>query len=88
MLEAIGAGSRRMVGKTDWADLWLESEELVQVKREIEELKKEGLATVDTEDPNLETEYATSLLAQLHIVSTRTFKAFWRNADYGFTRRM
>lgn len=52
MLEAIGAGSRRMVGKTDWADLWLESPELVQVKEEIQALKAEGLAQPDDAGDN------------------------------------
>lgn len=52
MLEAIGAGSRRMVGKKDWADIWRDSEELVQVKAEIEELKAEGLKIEDSTDPN------------------------------------
>lgn len=39
-----------MVGKTDWADLWLESPELVQVKEEIQALKSEGLAAPDDGD--------------------------------------
>lgn len=44
MLEAIGAGSRRQIGNRDWSELWTESEELIQVKREIEELKATGLS--------------------------------------------
>lgn len=56
MLEAIGAGSRRMVGTKDWADLWLESPELVQVKVEIEELKKQGLANDESSDAHLHDE--------------------------------
>lgn len=47
-----------MVGKKDWADLWLESQELVQVKAEIEELKKEGLSHVEDSDAHLQSECA------------------------------
>lgn len=44
MLEAIGAGSRPMIGPRDWKDIWLESPEFAKLKREIEELKAEGVA--------------------------------------------
>lgn len=44
MLEAIGAGSRPRVGPRDWKDIWLESPEFAKLKREIEELKAEGVA--------------------------------------------
>lgn len=53
MLEAIGAGSSRQVGKTDWADLWLESPEFEQVKRQIAELDEEGLRMEESLDPSL-----------------------------------
>ncbi|ORY59909.1 pleiotropic drug resistance ABC transporter [Leucosporidium creatinivorum] len=86
MLEAIGAGSRRMVGKTDWADLWLESPELVQVKEEIQALKAEGLAQPDDTDDGSHSQYATPFTTQMKVVGERTFTAFWRSPDYGFTR--
>ena len=42
MLEAIGAGSSKAVGKRDWADIWLESPQFAKVKEEIAELKRAG----------------------------------------------
>lgn len=56
MLEAIGAGSRRKIGKRDWADIFLESEELQVVKAEIEQLKKLGLSHEEDNDPRLQNE--------------------------------
>ncbi|GAA5965734.1 hypothetical protein JCM21900_006739 [Sporobolomyces salmonicolor] len=86
MLEAIGAGSGKAIGNRDWADLWLESPEFAKVKREIEELKQQGLAMPDKTDAHLTKEYATNFLHQLQVVSHRTFLAFYRSPDYGFTR--
>jgi hypothetical protein len=56
MLEAIGAGSGRQVGNKDWADIWNDSEEFQVVKREIEDLKREGLAMPEDTDPALKRE--------------------------------
>ena len=44
MLEAIGAGTTPRVGPRDWHDIWLESPERVVLRREIDDLKAEGLA--------------------------------------------
>ncbi|GAA5932006.1 hypothetical protein JCM1841_003594 [Sporobolomyces salmonicolor] len=86
MLEAIGAGSGKAIGGRDWADLWLESPQLEQVKRDISQLNKESLAKAEDDDPSLSSEYATPFWHQLQVVSSRTFLAFWRSPDYGFTR--
>ncbi|BGP44752.1 ATP-binding cassette transporter snq2 [Rhodotorula kratochvilovae] len=86
MLEAIGAGSGRQVGNKDWADIWNDSEEFVGVKQRIQDLKAEGLAMPEETDPSLKNEYSTPFLTQLKVISTRTFMAFWRSPDYGFTR--
>ena len=43
MLEAIGAGVTARVGDRDWKDVWLDSPEYQQAKREIEDIKKQGL---------------------------------------------
>ncbi|GAA5969283.1 hypothetical protein JCM8115_006749 [Rhodotorula mucilaginosa] len=84
-LEAIGAGSTRRVGDRDWADIWLDSEEFAQVKETIKQLNAEGLAMPE-DTGGLGTSYATPFWTQLQVVSTRTFLAFWRSPDYGFTR--
>ncbi|SCZ91281.1 BZ3500_MvSof-1268-A1-R1_Chr1-2g01305 [Microbotryum saponariae] len=86
MLEAIGAGSSRAVGKKDWADLWLESEELGQVKKEIAELKQHSLALPADSSEDADREFATPFIYQLKVVANRTAIAFYRSPDYGFTR--
>ncbi|GAA5916936.1 hypothetical protein JCM6882_003833 [Rhodosporidiobolus microsporus] len=86
MLEAIGAGSGKAVGSKDWADVWLDSPEFDTVKQEIGQLKQEGLAMPESDDPSLEKEYATPFWHQLTVVSQRTFLSFYRSPDYGFTR--
>lgn len=85
MLEAIGAGIQPRVGDRDWADLWKESPEFTQVKKEIQAIKDEGLSRPDDTDKNLST-YATSFLYQLKLVSGRNNLALWRSPDYIFTR--
>lgn len=61
MLEAVGAGSSKQIGAKDWADIWLDSDELAAVKREIEHIKEEGLATPEDLDPSLHLECASTL---------------------------
>ncbi|KAG0143497.1 hypothetical protein CROQUDRAFT_81007 [Cronartium quercuum f. sp. fusiforme G11] len=87
MLEAIGAGtSVQMGGEKDWADRWLESEEHAENLREIERLKVESLAQT-TEGPVDQARiYAQPFWFQLKTVLTRTNLAYYRNADYQFTR--
>ena len=82
MLEAIGAGSRARVGHRDWADIWNDSPEFKQVKREIVKLKAERAAA----DLDLKTgkgEYATPLLYQCKVVLRRMNLTFWRSPNYG-----
>jgi ATP-binding cassette subfamily G (WHITE) protein 2 (SNQ2) len=86
MLEAIGAGSAKRMGGGDWAEKWRQSEELAIVKREIKELNEEALAKPDDVNAEAVREYATSFPFQLKVIVGRTFKAFWRMPDYGFTR--
>ncbi|BGO92884.1 hypothetical protein NBRC10512_008005 [Rhodotorula toruloides] len=86
MLEAIGAGSGRQVGNKDWADIWNDSEEFQVVKREIDDLKRDGLAMPEDTDPSLKKEYSTPFWTQFQVVISRTFLSFWRSPDYVFTR--
>ncbi|GAA5828045.1 hypothetical protein JCM11251_005707 [Rhodosporidiobolus azoricus] len=86
MLEAIGAGSGKAVGPKDWADIYLDSPEFAKVKDEIEQLKQEGLALPESDDPSLKKEYASGFLHQYTTVARRTMLAFYRSPDYGFTR--
>lgn len=49
MLEAIGAGVTARIGSRDWGDLWLESKEFSETKKEIVRLREEGLKNNPTE---------------------------------------
>jgi ATP-binding cassette, subfamily G (WHITE), member 2, SNQ2 len=82
MLEAIGAGSRPRVGDRDWADIWTESEELEEVKKEIIHLKEERRnAAIDT--TSVRSEYATPLLYQIKVALRRMNLTYWRSPNYG-----
>ncbi|CAE6444379.1 unnamed protein product [Rhizoctonia solani] len=86
VLEAIGAGSRDRVGPTDWAELWRQSSNFQDVKREIHHIKEEAAKHPPEVDPKANDQYATPFMHQLQVVSERTLTAFWRQPDYGFTR--
>lgn len=44
MLDAIGAGLAPRIGDRDWKDVWLDSPEYRKMRREIEEIKRDGLS--------------------------------------------
>ena len=50
MLEAIGAGVTARIGSQDWGDLWTESTEFAEIKKEIVRLREEGLKNNPTEE--------------------------------------
>jgi ATP-binding cassette, subfamily G (WHITE), member 2, SNQ2 len=82
MLEAIGAGSRPRVGDRDWSDIWQDSPELEQVKRQIIRLKDERIAApLDLKAGK--GEYATPLMYQIKVVLRRMNLTFWRSPNYG-----
>jgi ATP-binding cassette subfamily G (WHITE) protein 2 (SNQ2) len=86
MLDAIGAGQAARLGKRDWADVWRESEELAEVKREILHVKETRMAQVSSEDASQQQEFATPLWTQIKLVNKRQNLSFWRTPNYGFTR--
>ncbi|KAJ5776968.1 hypothetical protein N7520_000214, partial [Penicillium odoratum] len=90
MLDAIGAGQTRRIGDRDWADIWRTSPELVQVKKDIIQIKAERaqMNQDHTEQAGsvIEKEYASPLWHQIKVVGRRTFLSFWRSKNYGFTR--
>ncbi|KAG8892920.1 hypothetical protein FRC01_013877, partial [Tulasnella sp. 417] len=85
MLEAIGAGSQPRIGPRDWKDIWQDSPEFAQMKRDIETLKAEGVAR-STEDTTKPTTYATPIYYQLQVVVKRALLSLWRSPDYTWTR--
>lgn len=86
ILEAIGAGSTPRMGKRDWAELWKESAEFENVKKEIERIKADRIAENKNAAEDQTTEYATSMWLQTKLVVERTNLSFWRSPNYGFTR--
>jgi ABC-type multidrug transport system ATPase subunit/ABC-type multidrug transport system permease subunit len=86
MLDAIGAGQAPRIGDQDWADIFADSPELVNIKDHISQMKTERLAEVGSHVKTDEREYATPLMHQLKVVQKRTNLAFWRSPNYGFTR--
>jgi ATP-binding cassette, subfamily G (WHITE), member 2, SNQ2 len=82
MLEVIGAGSRPRVGPRDWADIWAESPEFEEVKKQIARIKDERRAVQLDRDIE-KGEYATPLFHQVKIVLRRMNLTFWRSPSYG-----
>ena len=50
MLEAIGAGVTARIGSQDWGDMWMESTEFAETKKEIVRLREEGQKNNPTEE--------------------------------------
>ena len=86
MLDAIGAGQTPRLGSRDWADVWNDSEEFEDTKREIVRIKEQRLKEAGDAPPVQQKEYATAMLHQIKIVQRRTHLSFWRSPNYGFTR--
>lgn len=82
ILETIGAGSRTRVGHRDWADIWNDSPEFEEVKKQITRIKDERKAA--ELDLNMGIgEYGTPLLYQVKVVLRRMNVTFWRSPNYG-----
>ncbi|KAI4145441.1 MAG: hypothetical protein LQ340_006282 [Diploschistes diacapsis] len=86
MLDAIGAGLTKRLGAKDWGQIWRESPEAAQTKQDIVHMKEQRMKVMANTSPLNQKEYATPLWYQLKIVGNRTHLAFWRSANYGFTR--
>lgn len=85
MLDAIGAGQAPRIGAKDWGEIWRSSTELANAKEEIVRIKAERIQSVGSQKVN-QKEYATPLWHQIKVVNRRTYTAFWRSPNYGFTR--
>jgi len=87
MLEAIGAGSSPRIGNRDWADIWADSPELVNIKAAISQMKEQRRAAAGAQrNPQLEKEYASPFWHQVRVVVRRANLAHWRTPNYLFTR--
>lgn len=83
MLEAIGAGSAPRMGERDWGDVWNDSEEFAQIKKDIVRIKEERSGVHDDEVVTSMGEYATPLKYQVVEVTKRMNMTFWRSPNYG-----
>ncbi|RPA84036.1 hypothetical protein BJ508DRAFT_413060 [Ascobolus immersus RN42] len=92
ILDAVGAGSAPRIGNRDWHDIWKTSPEFQATKDHIVQLKRERMEANKVTGSNdhlndaSKTEYATSHMTQLRLVTARTFLSFWRTPNYGYTR--
>lgn len=87
MLEAIGAGSGRMLGDgTNWHQKWLQSPELAKTKEDIIRFNDEASKKPEEKDAAALRAFSTSFGFQLKTILRRTNVALWRNADYQWTR--
>jgi len=83
MLEAIGAGSSPRMGERDWGDVWNDSEEFAQVKKDIARIKEQRSGVHHDEVVASTGEYATPLKYQVIEVTKRMNMTFWRSPNYG-----
>lgn len=86
MLDAIGSGQAPRIGKRDWSNVWVDSEEFALTKQEIVQIKETRMAEVGAAEPTVQKEYATPFWYQLKLVTKRMNLSFWRTPNYGFTR--
>ncbi|KAH8703108.1 putative ABC multidrug transporter [Talaromyces proteolyticus] len=66
--------------KTNWVDVWNQSEERQQVLAELEALNNESKAATDEEED--QSDYATSCWFQFCMVLKRIMTQLWRSPDY------
>ncbi|KAG2073832.1 hypothetical protein BDR04DRAFT_1178890 [Suillus decipiens] len=80
MLDVIGAGATAS-SSVDWHDIWKRSPEAVELQAQIERIHAEGRArpSVETERRS---EFATSWIHQVVVLTQRNFLAYWRNPTY------
>lgn len=64
----------------DWAEVWLESDNCSEVKKEIEKLNSEN-KDKKSDDPEEGNEFASTTVTQLRLVIRRATTQLWRNTE-------
>jgi len=82
MLNAIGVGASGGERKTDWGQVWLQSEEYSKVSVEIKRICHQRRNEEPTALLLDEKEYSTTFTTQLAMVMKRTFISYWRDPNY------
>lgn len=85
MLDVIGA-SPGSTNTIDWPQAWLDSQERVDVKNHLAELKAELSGLPADVDPESLRPFAASFQTQLKIVLSRVFEQYWRNPIYLYSK--
>lgn len=83
MLDAIGAGLTPRLGDRDWGEIWRDSHEFIDAKRDILDIKRQITGRTSQEGQK---EYASPVWHQMKHVIYRQSVSFWRTPNYGFTR--
>lgn len=84
MLDIIGAGATATCS-TDWNQIWNKSPEAAELDREIERIHEEGRPrpVVST---GTSSEFASSWMKQLALLTHRGFVCYWRNPMYIYSK--
>lgn len=84
MLEVIGAGVTAICA-IDWNKIWKESPEAAELNREIERIHQEGRSRPPV-STGLQSEFASSWMKQLALLTHRGFVCYWRNPMYIYSK--
>ena len=80
MLDVIGAGATASTS-VDWHDVWKRSPEASSLQTQIEEIHTQGRAHAVAHTER-HSEFATSWIYQLLVLTQRGFQSYWRNPTY------
>ena len=85
MLDVVGAapGSQNTI---DWAEVWRESPEKVQIRETLREMKQELSQLPVHSDKNALREFAEDFWVQLQAVTIRVFQQYWRTPYYLYSK--
>ncbi|EEH03023.1 ABC drug exporter AtrF [Histoplasma capsulatum G186AR] len=77
------AKSRKINGKRiDWNEEWRNSDELAQLKRDVEQINLERSQHPPLETSDAQYEYAASITLQCSMLTKRLFLNYWRDSSY------
>ena len=87
MLDIVGAapGSQNTI---DWAEVWRESPEKVQIRETLAEMKKDLSQLPVESDKNALREFAEDFWIQLTAVTIRVFQQYWRTPYYLYSKTL
>ena len=84
MLDVVGAGATAMC-TTDWHQVWKDSPEAAELDLEIERIHEEGRSRPAVSS-GTHSEFASSWMKQLALLTHRGFVCNWRNLAYIYSK--